>query len=92
MREGAPKEMLPKSVSFFGRFLTVGPRELSHSLSLSLRRRRFFSSQHNSIASLFFTFCFALLFFFKGEPQSFSLFFSSHGAFVATRVVTACEL
>ena len=75
---GSTQRMLPKSVSFFGRFLTAGPRELSllsRSLSLSsLHRRRFFSPQHNSIASLFFTFCFALLFFFKGEPQPSSLF------------------
>ena len=83
--------MLPKSVSFFGRFLTAGPRELSP-LSLSLSIVVVFFPL-NTTASLLSFSRFALLcfFFFKGEPQPFSLFFSSHGAFVA-RVVTACEL
>ena len=84
--------MLPKSVSFFGRFLTAGPRELSP-LSLSLSPSSSFFLPLNTTASLLSFSRFALLcfFFFKGEPQPFSLFFSSHGAFVA-RVVTACEL
>jgi len=67
--------MLPKSVSFFGRFLTAGPRELSPlSLSLSVVVL-FFASQHNSIASLFFTFCFALLFFFQRRTSTLLSFF-----------------
>jgi hypothetical protein len=71
---GSTQRMLPKSVSFFGRFLTAGPRELSP-LSLSLSVVVVFFPL-NTTASLLSFSRFALLcfFFFKGEPQPFSLF------------------
>jgi len=88
--------MLPKSVSFFVRFLTAGLRELSllsRSLSLSLLSIIVVFFPLNTTASLLSFSRFALLcfFFFQRRTSTLLSFFSSHGAFVA-RVVTACEL
>ena len=67
--------MLPKSVSFFGRFLTAGPRELSPlSLSLSVVVL-FFASQQHRFSLFHVLLCFA--FFFSKENLNPSLFFSA---------------
>lgn len=66
--------MLPKSVSFFGRFLTAGPRELSP-LSLSLSIVVVFFPLNTTASLLSFSRFALLCFFFSKENLNPSLFF-----------------
>lgn len=66
--------MLPKSVSFFGRFLTAGPRELSP-LSLSLSVVVVLFPLNTTASLLFFHVLLCFAFFFSKENLNPSLFF-----------------